>query len=333
MNLMLPRPGFWALTAREMKTRFSMLGELLILMLLHVIASFASSLLLSIPMAAWVMGSGGSSFLDVMYEGGSIQIALSALLDTMPDWMMIVALFASVAMGIAALVYCRKFQRRSLASMGLARGGTGEYLLGLAVGLILFGAVLAVGVAAGGFRLAAERPAGVLGLTALALLGCAVQGASAELLFNAYFAASLGARYPAVFALLMSSLARVMLQSGFAVFSMGGLNALLLALFLGIWVIKRGSLWSACAIQGAWSFASGFLFQCTPEGQHSGIRLLDVDVDFFRPLLTGGEGGPQSSICATVILLAAVGAVLALKPRDPAPDQTPPSHEQAGNNL
>lgn len=330
MNHMLPQPGFWALTAREMKTRSSMLGEMLILVLLHLIASIVGSFLLTIPLTAWVMGSESGSILEAAREGRSMYSVLDELLRNLPDWAVIVALFTSGAMGVAALVYCRKFQKRSLASMGLDRGGAGEYLLGLALGLVLFAAVTAVGVAAGGFRLAAERPAAELGLVLLALLGCMVRGASLELLFRGYFAPSLGAVYPPIFALLLSSMASVFLQqTGTSLVSMGGVNSLLLALFLGIWVIKRGRLWSACAIQAAWSFGMGFLVNFAPAGKHGGPRLLDVDADFYRPLLTGAEYGPQASICATVVLLAAIAAVLALKPRGPAPQP----REQAGNNL
>lgn len=123
MNHMLPQPGFWALTAREMKTRSSMLGEMLILVLLHLIASFVSSFLLTIPLTAWVMGSESSPILEAAREGRSVYSVLDELLRNLPDWAMVVALFTSGAMGVAALVYCRKFQKRSLASMGLDRGG------------------------------------------------------------------------------------------------------------------------------------------------------------------------------------------------------------------
>ena len=91
-----------------------------------------------------------------------------------------------------------------------------------------------------------------------------------------------------------------------------GLNSLLLALLLGIWVLKRGNLWGACAIHAAWIFVGSFLFGFAPAGEHAGIRLLDMDTDAFRPLLTGGDFGPEASICATVVLLAALALLLAL---------------------
>lgn len=334
MNNMLPRPGFWARTAEECKTRFSMLGELLILMLLYVVSSLVSSLLLSIPMSAWLLGTQGSALLEALLEEGGTQSLLLRMMEQMPDWMSLAALFAAGAMGVAALFYCRKFQKRSLASLGLGKGGAGEYLLGFLAGLVLMGGTTAVGALAGGFSLAAGGPDGSrLGLCALALLGCMVRGASLELLFRGYFAPIVGVRYPTAFALLLSCFASAMLQSGGTVLSMTGLNALLLSLLLGIWVLKRGSLWGACAIQAAWSFGFSFLFDFAPAGEHGSIRLLDVDADTFRPLLTGGEYGPQASICATVVLLAGLALVLGMKGKENFPRPEPEQNEQAPKFL
>ena len=158
-----------------------------------------------------------------------------------------------------------------------------------------------------------------------------LQGASLELLIRGYYTPSLGGRYPVGLTLLLSTLAPVMLQSGGSLFSLSAVNALLLGLLLGIWCLKRGNLWSACALRGAWLFASGWLFDFAPAGKHTGVRLLDVDVDLFRPSLSGGAYGPQAGLCVTVVLLAGLMLVLALKPLDPAPQA--PRDEQAANYL
>ena len=335
MNRMLPRPRFWALTAAQYKPRFTMLGELLIMMLLYYLSALASSLLLSIPMSAWLLGTHSADLVETMTGEGSPQTALLALMEQMPDWMIPISLFTSFTMGVAAIVYSRAFQKRSLESMGLGKGGFGEYALGFLVGLVLIGGVVAVGVTAGGWHLASsggpERSQVLLALAALG--GCMVRGAALELLFRGCFAPALGVRYPVVFPLLLSSFASAMLQSGGSVLSMEGLNALLLALFLGIWVLKRGRIWSACAIQAAWSFGSTFLFDFAPAEEHAGIRLLDMDADPFRALLTGGSSGPQGSICAVIVLLAALALVLAMKPREDFPLQGSGGNEQAPNFL
>lgn len=335
MNQMLPRPRFWAETADQMKTHFSALGELLIFFLLFVISLLAQSVILTIPMTAWMMGTQSNSVMEAVMGGASMERVAREIMARMPDWMSLMQLFASAIMGVTAVVYSRAFQKRSFAAMGLrGRAPVLEYLAGFAVGLVLFAAVVALGAAAGGFRLLAGAPSErQRTLCLIALLGCAVHGAALELLIRGCFAPSLGARYPVVFALLLSSITPSMLQAGETLFSMTTLNSLLLGLFLGIWVIKRGRLWGACAIHAAWTFAGSFLFGLTGEGEYGDIRLLNVASDVYRPLLTGGDRGAQASICVTVVLLAAIAGVLALRAKEPAPPRKPEQTDRPANFL
>ncbi len=336
MNQMLPRPRFWAEAAAQCRTRFTMLGETLILMLLYLIATTAASMVLAVPMTVWIVGTQGPTITEQLAAGASVQDAVLRMLENMPDWMILVSLFLTAAsLGCAAVFFCKKFQKRSLASMGLVReGALGEYLLGLAFGLILFGGVAALGASTGGFRFGAWNLApGRLVLALIALLGCAAQGAALELLFRGYYAPSLGSRYPVLPAFLLSALIPGVLQAEDTLLSMSTLNSLLLGLLLGLWVLKRGNLWGACAIQGVWAFAGSFLLDFSATGEHGSLGLLNVEADAYRPLLSGGELGPGASICATVVLLAGLAIVLALRPRDAAPEQPQDTDEQPGNNL
>ncbi len=331
MNQMLPRPRFWAQAAAQMKLRFTLLGETLILMLLYMISNTVAGTVMCVPILAWLLSTQSTMILESLNAGVATQEILKRLLEQIPDWMSVVALFATAgAVGFTVIFYCRKFQKRSLASMGLQREGAfGEYLLGIVVGLFLFGCVVAVGAAAGGFRLGSWSLGTTrLLLTLAALIGCAAQGAALELMYRGYFAPTLGARYPAALALFSSTLCFAMLESGGALLSMNMLNTLLLSLLLGIWVIKRGRLWGACAIHAAWTFAGNFLLNFAPADQHGSLGLLSVDTDAYRTLITGGDYGPAASICATVVLLAAIGLVLALPSRDPAPAQADPAPEE-----
>lgn len=219
--------------------------------------------------------------------------------------------------------------------MGLIReGALREYLLGFVVGLLLFGGVVAVGAAAGGFRFGVwNLSPGRLLLALGALLGCAAQAAALELLFRGYYAPSLGIRYPILPAFLLSVLIPGILQAGASFFSMSMLNSLLLGLVLGLWALKRGNLWGACALQGAWTFLGTFLLDFAPADKHGSLGLLNVDADAYRPLLSGGALGPEASICATVVLLAGIAAVLALRPRNSAPVPVQTTDEQPGNNM
>lgn len=333
MNAMLPRPKFWAEAAEQKQTRFTLIGELFVFLVLTYLSAMGQSLLFAIPVAPWLLSQRSAQIMSSV-TSGELESVLHKLLLTMPDWVLLCALFAYAAMGAVAIFYCRRFQRRTLASMGLRGRPLADAALGFAVGLLLFGAVLALGTGLGGFRPRFGAVADGAWLPVLgAMLGCLVQGAAMELLVRGYFAPSVGARIPVPYALLFSTLVSSLFQGRYAgVDTVEGVNVFLLGLVLGVWVIKRGNLWGACTLHGAWLFAANFLFSFAPPDQHEGLYLLRVDTDAYRTLLTGGNAGPQGSLCATLVLLAALALVLALRAKDAAP-LPPLQNERTENNL
>lgn len=336
MNNMFPRPRFWVEAASQIKKRYTAFGEMLVYLLLSFLAIMAQSTLTAIPMSGWIMQNKSNELMEAFEAGELSQSMLLELMKQMPEWMTVVSLLAGATLGLAAIIYCRSIQKRSLSSMGLCgKHRSGECVLGLAVGAALAAAVIALGVAAGGYRLQIVQPSGkTLLLLCLMLLGCVVYGSSLELLTRGYFAPALGAGRPVAVALLLSTIASGMLQNSSSLFSLSMANELLLGLLLGLWVLKRGSLWGACALHAAWIFTESFFFDVAPADAHSGLCIYTVDADLYRPLLSGGEYGPANSICATVVLLAAIAVVLALRGRNSAePQDQPPADVQQTNFL
>lgn len=329
MNNMFPRPRFWAEAAERIKPRRPVFSELLRYLLLSMIALLAQSVLISIPMSFWLLKNKGDELMAAFEAGELPQSLLLNLMKQMPDWLTVISLLSSAVIGVAAVFYCLKIQKRTLSSMGLCgKHRLAEGALGFVLGLALTAAALALGFAAGGYRLACSRPSGeTLGLLLLALLGCAVYGASLELLTRGCLAPTLGAGLPVAAALVISTLASLMMQSGGELFSLATANELLLGLLLGIWVVKRGNLWSACGFHAAWLFAQSFLADVAPVDAHGSIHLFCVDADLYRPAVSGGELGPMGSIGVTIVLLLAVAAALALRPKDPAPPAREPTPE------
>lgn len=337
MNNMLPRPRFWAEAAVQIQTRRSLFAELLIYLLLTLIGYLGQALIISVPVSGWLLQTQSDAMLEELEAGQSLQRLILSFMEDLPEWVTVVSLFGGVAMGAATVFYCLKFQKRKLSSMGLRRKGWAlELVLGLILGTALVCAVIGLGAAVGGFRLTSSTPSTEnLGLVLLSFLGCIVSGASLELLTRGYFAPTVGARAPVAVALFYSTFASVLMQAGGSLFSLPVANHLLFGVFLGVLVLKRGNLWSACAIHSAWLFAENFLFNVAPAGKHGGIRLFEVDADTFRPVLSGGAYGISNSICTTIVLLAAVAVILALPAKDPAPiepEQTA-EEEQHSNFL
>ena len=142
-NPLLKRPAFWALAAEEKKTRMGLLGECLRFAVVYLVGTLLQSLLVSIPMTAAALRNLRDGVFDEAIRSGSIQTMVLKMAEQLPDWMTIVVLFCSAALGAAAIYHCRKKERRSLASMGLIRRGLlPELIAGLAAGLVFFAAVV-----------------------------------------------------------------------------------------------------------------------------------------------------------------------------------------------
>lgn len=319
---MLPKPDFWAKAGQEKKTRFSIFLEMMIFVLVFFVAEMLQGIIMSVPLVGYALTKQPSEFF-VLTESGAVDLLATAVnfYDNLPDWAIAVMLISSVAMIAAAIIYCVKIEKRGVRTMGLCgKKPFAEYMLGLAVGLVMFLAVVGIGCAAGGFRVSGfSLSANAVPLLLLFALGFVIHGAGEELMVRGYLATSLGAIYPVSFALLASSVMFATLHTGNNGFNfLSGLNIFLIGLVLCVYMIKRGNIWGACAIHTMWNFAQGCIFNFPVSGIALGNAMFEVKTEPYRSLLTGGDFGPEASICCTIVLLAALGIILALRSKDPA---------------
>ena len=316
---LLPRPRFWALAISEKKSRRPILSDMLRFLVVFLIATVVQSMLLSVPITVWVLRNGAAIGLQAEVEISSIQQKIQELLSRMPAWLEISVLFAGLAYGAAAIFYCKRFEKRSLASMGIVKkGALAELGAGLLIGCLLIGGLTAIGVAAGGleaepFSVESSR----IPLLLLALTASLVAGAGQELLLRGYFTPTVSGGVPAFFAVTVSTAVSMILTTS-AKGIIAYANILLLNLLLCVCTIKRGNLWAAIGLHGGWLFAAHFLFgfDLPADNRLCMVRVNGVSIS---EAMTGGVNGPTGSICATIVLIAAVAAVFALRAKDPAP--------------
>lgn len=326
---LLPKPRFWAEAFRQRRNRFGLVGEILVFMLVFFIAEAIQTAVASVP-ATLVMFAGLTGDIFVYTADGRIdlQASIDGLIANMPPLVTVILLVSAAAMAACAMFYCAKIEKRSVRTMGLCGERPWlEYLIGLAFGFVLFAAVTAIGQAAGGWEAKGFSPLTTKAAVMLALfaVGFLIQGGAEELMFRGYFATSVGSRAPTPLALIVSSVIFAMFHTGNNGFNLlSWLNTFLIGLVLGAYMIKRGSIWGACAIHAMWNYAQGCVFGFPVSGSSAGYSIVDVAVRSNRSLLTGGAYGPEASISTTIVLLAALGIVLALRAKDPAPVEPQP---------
>lgn len=307
------KPEFMILAAEQKRNAPPMFLELLIFFAVYIIASLAIGLIGSVPMLIWLFGGGRSlALLELGSTNAMLDQVVNLLLNP-PVWLQIVLLALSALLGLAAILYCTKFEKRSLRSMGLTRPhALRHYGSGALFGAVSFSAAFGLTALLGGVRLEGVNPLGsVWPMLLLMLAAFVVQSAGEELLLRGYFMTSLSknARLPA--SIFVSSIVFGLLHisnpgAGPAAFA----NVALVGVVLGLYILLTGDLWGACGYHALWNFFQSSVFGISVSGIDLGTSLFRVSVTGQNKLLTGGEFGLEGSLCTTMILLVQIAALV-----------------------
>jgi len=243
--------------------------------------------------------------------GGSVELALLAVLATIPPQILVTWLFV------------RYLDRRTLASLGArwptaGAGGKTAALRQLAAStlgaLALLGGWLTLvlslpdtlaavrfgGISPEFLRGPAWWPFPPLLLLALLLLAFLLQGGLEEWVIRGYIYRTLRERWPAWASALSSSLLFALLHlrnPGFTWLALA--NIALAGLVLAALAERTGSLWSSTVAHGVWNFAVACLLSLPVSGA-SPFHLLRV-ATAGSPQVTGGGFGPEGSGVLTLL--------------------------------
>lgn len=230
----------------------------------------------------------------------------------------IAALFATVGAIVGAIIYVRFVEGRKIRTMGIRRGHIlREYLVGLIIGAVMFGAATGIAVASGGLIYGGLAGASV-GMLLFFFVGFMVQGASEEVLCRGYLLTTLARRQHLAVAVLVSSClfgAMHLLNENVA--ALGIVNIILFGGFEAIYLLKRGNIWGVAAIHTAWNFTQGNVFGISVSGMATQPSILQFTPATGSALMSGGAFGLEGSLSASIVLIIAIICALLLKNADP----------------
>ena len=229
-----------------------------------------------------------------------------------------------------ALFVLLAVQRRSLATAGIERrGAVKRCALGFLLGAALCSATVFVSCLSHASTFEGFSGGGAPLYVILTLFGYFIQATAEELLIHGFFLTSNVRRFGWLQSVLLSALLFTFLMhppyattKGVTLLSL--LNVFLFAVFLGLFVIRTGSVFGAAAFHAAWSFTEGQIFGCPVKGipSLSPFGLFTVTSDAGRGVTNGGAFGPEGGLAATMILMLALTAVLFF-PSFKKKDETP----------
>ncbi len=240
----------------------------------------------------------------------SIPQSLATLLSALsavdrPELQQLVSLFATGAMTLLVLLYCRLLQNRSPRTLGLGKSKAAvEYLFGVFVGILLIGASVSGCLITGSLTLA--RQSFAVGNWLLFFLGFAIQGMSEEVLCRGYFMLSVTRKNAVGWGIVLNAVCFSLLHLANPGFTpLAFCNIFLFGILTSVYVLWRESLWGACAIHSIWNFCQGNVFGISVSGTGTGPSPLFAGQVSGKGLWNGGKFGIEGGLAVTVILLLA----------------------------
>lgn len=234
-----------------------------------------------------------------------------------------IMLFCTGCGTIVTFFYCRTIEGRSLSTMGLHKKGCFvQYLIGMVLGFILFGAVAMLSLAMGGLTWNGFQ-GGSLSRLLLVLAAFLVQGMSEEVVFRGCFMTSILRDYNIYWAVGLNSVAFSLVHFGNkGITALAAVNLALYAAMISLYVLRTNNLWGACAFHSIWNFAQGNFFGLPVSGINSGARVFSMSLAGDHTFLNGGEFGLEASISMTIVMIVALGLLLLI------PQKKQPAREE-----
>ncbi len=276
--------------------------ECLIFLFLFLLSSLLQNLLIATSrhMLPFVLSLAGSGSADIPHARSNAYF--------------FILLFSSAVFIAIPLLYCRVAERRTFASMGFHRHHIArEYALGFLTGALMFAAAVFLNFLFGAARWAENTIPCSFPILGIYLTGYIVQGMSEEVLCRGYFMISAARRSSAAAAVLANSLVFALLHiqnNGIALLPL--MNLTLFGLFISLWVLWRGSIWSAAALHTAWNFVQGNIFGIRVSGLPVTDSVRQVSLEETKGFINGGDFGLEGGVCVTAVLLYALLSMLIL---------------------
>ena len=220
-------------------------------------------------------------------------------------------LVSFITIGLAVFGWVRWVEKRSLASVGF-RGEQRlkSFLIGLAVGMAMIGAIVTAIALSGGYRVADLAPAfaspAALGWIALLLVCFAVQSSVEEFVFRGWLFSTIMRRWNTSAAFILTAAAFTFLHFSPNTPPLMLAMTAVYSIFACAWVRRSNTIWGVMGWHTGWNWFGGTGFDVPITGLESDLPALVVKLVPVGPAyLNGGGEGPEGSMFTFALLTAA----------------------------
>jgi membrane protease YdiL (CAAX protease family) len=240
----------------------------------------------------------------------ALAILVTAVVGTLLPTGVVAGSFALLTGSLVAGAFLLALDGRSASALGFSLGKWAvlEGFRGLALGIAVAGGVVLLMAVGGGLRWIGEdgTSADWLLSGATAMLFLALPAAAEEALLRGYPLQALAEAWGPLWGLGLTAgvFAALHLRNP-GITAIGVLNVAAAGVFLGVVYLRTASLWWASGTHLGWNWAHGYLADLPV----SGLELLDAPlyegVTRGPAWLGGGSFGPEGSLAATLVVVAA----------------------------
>ncbi|NLV86460.1 MAG: CPBP family intramembrane metalloprotease [Clostridiales bacterium] len=304
--------------AKKARHKPNIILQILIFFAVFISSNIITGLIIGIPMAATMLKSIDASLIAGADARQAANYAMESI-SKMPEWLMVLMLFATAATTICTVIYCRKIEGRSFSSMGMRKDGFLKKCgMGYIIGILMISAAVGLSMVLGATRFGGFDSRVSWFYIGLFLLGFIVQGMSEEVLVRGYFMVSCANRVHIALALGLSSVLFAALHlANNGITALSFINLVLFGVFTGAYMLRTNDLWGVCAIHASWNFVQGHIFGISVSGTVVSSSVFSTVLIEGKELVSGGSFGIEGGICTSAVLIAATALVMFLPQKKP----------------
>lgn len=284
----------------------NILVEICIAILLFFIASVAMGLVQIPALTAYLLSN--EDYMSMILTGRLDTQKMLSVLSNMPEWIMIVMLFAEILLTLIVMLYCRFFEKRKFSTLGFVKKGmVKQYLTGLIAGAAAFSIAYLLCLATGSIKcegIATDiSPLYIIGY----FMGYLLQGMAEEVLCRGYLMVSLSRRYHVTLAIAASSLFFAFLHSSNSGLSLlAYVNLFLFGVFASLLLLDFGNIWIAGAFHSIWNFVQGNIYGVQVSGLNVTNSILSTSYTDGMEFINGGAFGMEGGLAVTLVFIAGI---------------------------
>lgn len=291
--------------AQKARFRPNLAVQVLIFIAVFIVTQIAAGLPVAIGAIIKVVADISSGRADFTNPADSMNYAREMM---SVNWFSLLTLFCTIIVTILVIVYCRFIEKRSLYSMGFVkRKAVFNYLLGLVIGAVMFGAGVLICWLTGALAFNGVILGNSLGLVFAFFLAFLFQGMSEEVMLRGYFMVSIAAKKTVVVAILLNSILFALmhiLNNGISLLPI--INLTLFGIFASVYMLRTGNIWGVCAIHSMWNFVQGNIFGIAVSGINIKASVFSFVPAGTGTLINGGDFGLEGGLGVTIVLVAAI---------------------------